>query len=135
MLLWIFFISVEMWSDTTTEYGSRMYPATALMLGTIALPLTRLGALVLIFFGAELVWRARANAMDEILNATPAPPAVFYLAHLAALTMLVVVMAATRGRSSPSAIQLLQGYHELMLPVYASLFWTAAVPLRDPVRC
>jgi hypothetical protein len=70
MLLWLFFISVEMWSDTTTEYGSRMYPpATALMLGTIALPLTRLGALVLIFFGAELVWRARAHAMDEILNA------------------------------------------------------------------
>ncbi len=128
MLLWVFFISVELWSDTSAEYGSRMYPTTATMLGTIAVPLARLGALVLIFFAAELVWRARANAMDELLNVTPAPPAVFYLAHLAALAVLVIAMTAV-AIAAAIVVQLLQGYHELMLPVYASLFWTATLPL------
>ncbi len=128
MLLWIFFISVELWSDTSAEYGSSMYPTTATMLDTIAVPLTRLGALVLIFFAAELVWRARAHAMDELLNATPASPAMFYLAHLAALAGLVIAMTAT-AITVAIVVQLLQGYHEFMLPVYASLFWTATVPL------
>lgn len=128
MLLWIFFIGIEAWSNTTSEYRSQLYPTTARMLDAIAEPLMILGSLALIFFTAELVWRARANAMDELLDATPASSAVFYLGHLLALALLIIattVLSITVG----VAVQLVRGYHELMLPLYASLFWTTALPL------
>lgn len=128
MLLWVFFIGVEAWSNTTSEYRSQLYPTTALMLDTIATPLMVLGSLALVFFAAELAWRARANSMDELLDATPAPSAVTYLGHFAALALLVVattVVSIVVGIT----VQLLRGYHDLQLPVYLSLFWTAAVPL------
>lgn len=128
MLLWTFFVGVEAWSNTTSEYRSQLYPTTALMLDTIATPLMVLGSLALVFFAAELAWRARANAIDELLDATPAPSLVFYLGHLAALGLLILAITAVSILVG-MAVQLLRGYHDFMLPVYFSLFWTAAVPL------
>lgn len=127
-VIWLFLIGMEATSSTTGEYRSHLYPTTALMLDVIAAPLARIGGFVIIFFASELTWRARSSRFDEILDATPAPSAVWYVAHF--ITLAAVATALAVGAMVVTiGVQLASGYSSLEPAAYATLLWTGVPPL------
>ncbi len=72
-------------------YGTTVYPVTRALLqimsGTVTLSLM----IIMVFYGAELVWRDREARIQEILGASPAPSWAFVLAKMVAALLVVIV--------------------------------------------
>lgn len=130
LALWFCVAAISV-SDGTVSFGdyrTRLYPTTGTMLKAIEIPLAFVATLMLVYFAAEVVWRERIVRADEIVDATPAPDGVFYLAKGGALlllsglmTLVAVVVAA--------GYQLSTGYTQLQPEVYLSLFYFTGLPL------
>jgi hypothetical protein len=99
-----------------------------MMLADIQVTLPVLASLMLVYFGAEVVWRERIVRADEIIDATPAPNGVFYLAKGIALILLTWLMT---GLPIVLAIgyQLSAGYTNVHPLAYLSLFYFVGLPL------
>ncbi|NTX54306.1 M1 family aminopeptidase [Myxococcus sp. CA039A] len=129
LALWLFMVGMEIVTGAGRgEYGTRRIPTTGRVLESIWTPLSQLGTLVLIYFGAELAWRERMARFDALLDATPVSSVVFVVSKLAALVALVGVLTGT-----PMVLgvlfQLARG-HQLLEPgLYLSLFYFAGLPL------
>ena len=98
-------------------FGTEVYPVTRMltniMSGTVTLSLL----IILVFYGAELVWRDREVRFQEILGSTPAPNWAFVLAKMAAAVLVVLVFL---GVTALVAIlfQLFNGYTKLEIGLY-----------------
>jgi ABC-2 type transport system permease protein len=110
------------------DYRTRLYPTTGTLLEAIEVPLAFVATLMLVYFGAEVVWRERVVRADEIVDATPAPDGVFYLAKGGALVLLSWLMALVAVAVS-AGYQLSSGYTNLQPEVYLSLFYYTGLPL------
>ncbi|NVI98543.1 hypothetical protein HV824_10455 [Myxococcus sp. AM009] len=129
MALWVFVLGMEVAASATqAEYGTRLLPTTGLLLQAIHPPLFLFGALCLVYFGAELVWRERVVRLSDLLDATPASSAVFYLSKLAVLGLQVLALT---GSAVGIAVlfQLSRGYRHLEPELYLSLLYFAGLPL------
>ena len=130
MALWVCVaaISVVDGPINHADYRTRLYPTTGTMLEAIEIPLAFMATLMLVYFAAEVVWRERIVRADEIVDATPAPNGVFYLAKGGALVLLSVLMTIV-----PILVgvgyQLSNGYTRLQPEVYLSLFYFTGLPL------
>ncbi|MFZ2491513.1 MAG: M1 family aminopeptidase [Thermoanaerobaculia bacterium] len=94
-LLWGALAASEILAEVVGgELGSSFHPTTALIAATIRQPLSLIGMVMVIYHGAEIVWRDRTLRFDGILNATPASSAVFVLSKWLALSSLVLVLTA-----------------------------------------
>lgn len=84
------------------EYGTRLWPTTGLLLGQLRGVLLDVGAVAVVYVGAELAWRDRTTRMDALLDATAAPDGARFAARAATLVAGVAVlvgiaMAAAAG--------------------------------------
>ncbi|HEU4562829.1 MAG TPA: M1 family aminopeptidase [Longimicrobium sp.] len=128
LALWVSVAAIDIADDRTWEYHTHAYPTTSMMLDSIQVPLMVLATLMLVYFAAEVVWRERIAKADEIVDATPAPNGVFYLAKGAALILLTWLMTAL-----PVVLaigwQLSRGYTQMRPAAYLWLFFFAGAPL------
>ncbi|MES2176916.1 MAG: M1 family aminopeptidase [Gemmatimonadota bacterium] len=128
MALWVCVALIDITDNTVWEYHTLAYPTTRMMLADIQTTLPVLGALMLVYFAAEVVWRERIVRADEIIDATPTPSGVFYLAKGSALVLLTWLMTIL-----PIVLaigyQLATGYTNVHPLAYLSLFYFVGLPL------
>src|SRR5205807_40960 len=110
------------------EYGSHVLPTTGLLLGAVQLPLLLVGTITIVYYAAEVAWRERVVGFDPLVDATPVPSAVLYLAKAAALCALPMVMALV-AIVVGVAVQLAHGYTHVEPALWLSLLWFGGVPL------
>ena len=128
MALWVAVLWANLSGGEAAEYGSRAYPTTGLLLGIAARLLSELGMAVVVFFSAELVWRERSAGIAELVDATPARSAVFYLARLGTLVVVIAVLCAATGLTVV-AMQASRGYTQFEAMLHLRLLAAAGVPL------
>jgi hypothetical protein len=129
LTLWVFVVGMECAAQTGGgEYGSHQLPTTGLMLDALHLPLLLLGTITVVYYAAEVAWRERSLGVAPLLDATPAPSAVFYLAKAAALSTLPLLLALV-GMLVGALVQLANGYARLEPGLYLSELWLAGLPL------
>jgi ABC-2 type transport system permease protein len=128
LALWVCVAVISVTQEPIREYGTRMYPTAGVMIDANQIPLLFLATLMLVYFASDVMWRERILKLDEIIDATPAPSGVFYLAKGAALVLLSFLMILV-----PIAVglgyQLLNGFTTLQPGVYLSLFYYVGLPL------
>ena len=109
-LLWAGLAGSELFSDVTSnEYGSALYPTMGVIFRSIGIPLTLMGAILIVYFSAEIVWRERTLQMSQLLHASPAPNAVFVLSKWTALAAMTGVLTLA-GVLTGVTMQLVRGY-------------------------
>jgi len=128
MALWVSVAAISVVDGPDAEYRTRLYPTTGTMLEAIETPLAFLATLMLVYFAAEVVWRERIVRADEIVDATPAPNGIFYLAKGGALVLLAWLMTLVPILVG-MGYQLSTGFTRLQPGVYLSLFYFTGLPL------
>jgi len=128
MLLWIVVAWANLSGGEAAEYGTRLYPATGLLLDLLRPMLSELGTVVLVYFAAEVVWRDRSAHFAEILDASPTANAAFYLSRLATLVLTAALMTAL-SMLVAAAFQLSRGYPHPDAGLNLAFFLSAALPL------
>jgi ABC-2 type transport system permease protein len=129
LLLWAGLAAAEIRSEIFDgEYGTVLYPATALIIGVLKAPLMIIGMVIVIYYGSELFWREQRFRMASLVDATPVRGLAMVLAKW---TTLVVLIAATIATAIIVGIiiQLASGHTDLQPLLYLSLFWFDGFPL------
>jgi ABC-type transport system involved in multi-copper enzyme maturation permease subunit len=109
-LLWAGLAAFEVFTDVTgNEYGSALYPTAGVIFRSIGTPLGLIGAILIVYYSAEIVWRERTLRMSHLLHAAPAPNAVFVLSKWTTLAALIGVLTAT-GVLAGALVQIVCGY-------------------------
>ena len=72
-------------------FGTEVYPVTRIMINTLSGTVTLSLLIILVFYGAELVWRDREVRFQEILGSSPAPNWTFVLSKMIAAILVVVI--------------------------------------------
>ncbi|MGZ5450954.1 MAG: ABC transporter permease/M1 family aminopeptidase [Thermoanaerobaculia bacterium] len=127
-LLWAALGASELVGDVTrNEYGSALYPTMGVILRGIGVPLSLIGAILIVYYSAEIVWRERTLGMSQLLHASPAPNAVFVFSKWTVLAALIGVLTAT-AMLAGAAVQLVRGY-PLDAGELLGFGWFTAVPL------
>ena len=129
MLLWIFLVSIEVSEPLFSGIkGIASYPASGLIVTLIHEPLTKIGIFIVIFYGAELLWRERSAHIDELIDSTPASNAVMLISKFAALTGLVGIVILSSILTG-IVIQAVNSYYHFEPEVYLSLVYYGGYPL------
>ncbi|MBV9879247.1 MAG: hypothetical protein JO180_02075 [Gemmatirosa sp.] len=129
LALWAFVAGMEAVAQLGGgEYGSHVLPTTGLLLDAVRLPLLLLGTVTIVYYAAEVAWRERAVGFDPLVDAAPVSSAALYLAKLAALCALPLVMALV-GIGVGMIVQLARGSSDLQPALWLSLLWFAGAPL------
>jgi len=127
-ILWIANAAIEIGqSYRSVELGTDLLPTSGLLAGSIARALNPFGILFLAYFAAEVVWRERSARMSEVVDATPAPSALFLVSKAAALATVLVAFASSAA--GVGVLFQVSSGTEVELLVYVSLLWFAVFPL------
>lgn len=114
--------SVGSFFGLSAIFGTELYPVTRvltnLMRGTVTLSLM----IILVFYGAELVWRDREVRFQDILGSTPTPNWAFVLAKMVAAVLVVFIFLLVSVLSA-IAFQLLNGYTNIEPGLYLAAFF------------
>ena len=127
--LWVGTLAIEtVQSFRSSELGTAVVPTAGLLVADVATALNLLGILFLVFFAAETAWRERLVRVSEVVDATPAPSALFLFAKLGALSAALIALAAA-GLATALVFQIVVGRFELAPLTWASLLPVAVLPL------
>lgn len=98
-------------------FGTPIYPVTGVMITAIGGSFSIIPLIIMVYYGAEIVWRERAHKVSDIIDATPAPNWAFVYAKL---TGLILILIGLFGVSILTAItvQLSKGWTHLELSQY-----------------
>lgn len=110
------------------EFGTRMIPATTLVIEAVQTPLLLVGWILLTYYGAEMFWRERRHGIDAILAATPVESIAMIAAKwsgMAGLIVAIVAIAIVPG----VVLQAAAGHMSFEPLLYLSLFYFAGAPL------
>jgi len=115
-------------------FGTPVYPVTRIMIQIMSGTVTLSMLIVMVFYGAELVWRDREVRFQEILGSSPAPNWAFVLSKMIAGVMVIFIFLAVNVLVA-ALFQLFNGYTNLepglylvgYLYDYASLAYLAVV--------
>jgi ABC-type transport system involved in multi-copper enzyme maturation permease subunit len=128
-LLWTALAFAEIVADVAGgEYGAAFYPSAGFILGTLRQPFSLVASIIIIYYGAEIVWRERAAGIAEMLNATPAANAVFVFSKwiaLSAMTIVLMIGSVIAG----VLVQLTRDYHHFEPAVVLAFAWFMAAPI------
>jgi hypothetical protein len=98
-------------------FGTELYPVTRvltnLMRGTVTLSLL----VLIVFYGAELVWRDREVRFQDILGSTPTPSWAFVLAKMVAAVLVVLIFLLV-SVATAVLFQLFNGYTNIEPGLY-----------------
>lgn len=127
LLLWIFIFTVEL-KDSILHgpYGIKYYPTTAAIIEEIRS--LKFGLVLLIFYAAELIARERTANIQGLIYSTPVRNTVLWGAKCLTLGILVLVLV-TANIGIGVAVQVFNGYFDLEMPKYLSLYYYSAFPL------
>ncbi|WP_020569203.1 ABC transporter permease/M1 family aminopeptidase [Neolewinella persica] len=94
---WLFIVISEVHSHLRIrgDYGEVLYPYLAALIEQFAGVLPYFSLILIVFYGGELVWRERTLRISDIMDAMPVSNAAIYLAKLAALTILPLVLLSS----------------------------------------
>jgi ABC-type transport system involved in multi-copper enzyme maturation permease subunit len=98
-------------------YGTEVYPVTRAMINIMSGTVTLSLMVILVFYGADLVWRDREVRYQDILGASPAPSWAFVTAKMVAALMVVVIFLAETGLVA-ILFQFFSGYRNFEIGVY-----------------
>ena len=98
-------------------FGTEIYPVTRMMIQVLSGTVTLSMLIIMVFYGAELVWRDREVRFQEILGSSPAPNWTFVLSKIVAAVLVIFVFL---GVTAFFAIlwQLFNGYTNLEIGLY-----------------
>jgi ABC-2 type transport system permease protein len=113
-------------SSAGSLFGMPVHPRTYLMLEALHGGYSIILLLVVVLYSGELIWKARSLEVDEILDSMPTPSGVYFGAKLAALLLVIAVFLLV-GVLALIGFQLLHGYNNLELGLYARGAVLAAV--------
>ncbi|MCO1332817.1 hypothetical protein MO867_00565 [Microbulbifer sp. OS29] len=103
-------------------FGTSVYPVTRSMVSLIQGAFSLIMMIILIYYGAELVWRERQAGCHEIMDAVPTPSWVFVASKfLAMLVVLAGILIASM--LTTIAVQLGKGYTTLEPGLYFYGLW------------
>lgn len=129
LLLWAALAVTEIRSAVLeVEYGAALWPATSLIVAELAIPLSIIGIIVIIYFSAEAFWRERQAHIASILDATPVRSSAMIAAKWTGLATLIATFVVV-GILAGIALQLSRGSTDVQPLLYASLFYFSALPL------
>ncbi len=129
LFLWLCLATSEIYSDLfQAEYGARLIPATSLIVERLRMPISIIGTILLIYYGAEMFWREQRHRMASIIDTTPVSGAVMIAAKLTAMAALIAAVVAV-GILPGVALQAARGHFDFEPLVYLSLFWFSGLPL------
>jgi hypothetical protein len=98
-------------------FGTTTYPVTYQVLEVLGGLFGLFVLIVITFYAGELVWHERDIKVNQIVDATPAPNWVTYLAKGSALAAIVAALLAVLGLAG-MATQLARGYTNIEPMVY-----------------
>ncbi|MEX2582173.1 MAG: M1 family aminopeptidase [Gemmatimonadota bacterium] len=75
-------------------FGTTTWPVTYSVIELLGGMFSIFVLVIITFYGGELIWRERDSRIDQLVDATPVPNAVRYLAKLSALIGVVVMLQA-----------------------------------------
>lgn len=129
LLLWMALATSELYSDLfTSEFGTRRYATTGLIIGQLRQPLALFGTILLVYLAAEVLWREQRDKMAAILDATPLPGSAMIAAKWTALAGLIGLVISS-GIVLGMALQLSHGYTNFEPFLYLSQFYFVGLPL------
>lgn len=129
LVLWIGTAAIQLIENIRrAEFGTALLPTTGLLLRHLDRPLLLFGLLVIVYFSGELVWRERTVRVAEVVDATPASSALFLVAKLSALFLLVGALIAV-AIAVGMTLQVASGYRPIEPALHASLFYFSGLPL------
>ncbi|WP_444923836.1 ABC transporter permease/M1 family aminopeptidase [Microbulbifer sp. DLAB2-AF] len=103
-------------------FGTSVYPVTRSMVSLIEGAFSLIMLIILIYYGAELVWRERQAGCHEIMDAVPTPSWIFvaskFIAMLVVLAGILIACMLTTV-----AVQLGKGYTTLEPGLYFYGLW------------
>ncbi len=99
-------------------YGTDLLPVTRSMINMINGTFSWVVFIIVIYYGAELVWREKQAKIHEIVEATPMPSWVLVVSKQLALLLIVVSMFAVSVLTAMS-FQMISGYTNFELGLYA----------------
>jgi len=103
-------------------FGTPVYPVTRSMVNLIQGAFSLIMMIILIYYGAELVWRERQAGCHEIMDAVPTPSWVFVASKfIAMLVVLAGILIASM--LTTVAVQLGKGYTTLEPGLYFYGLW------------
>ena len=129
LALWFVLALVTLRSDLFDgEYGSSLYPTTGLIASSLQQPLSIIGLILIIYYGAEVFWREQRFRIAAIIDATPIRGAAIVLAKWSAIVALIAVTIVI-GIAAGVLVQASHGYIHFEPLLYLSLFYLAGLPL------
>ncbi len=127
-------LSVGNFFSLADLYGTAVYPVTRSLIQVLSGSVTLSLMIIIVFYGADLVWRDREVRYQDILGASPAPNWTFVLAKMVAALMVVLIFLIETALVAV-LYQLFSGYTNLepglyvagYLYDYGGLFYLAIV--------
>lgn len=104
------------------SYGDSWYPFTNLLIEIVMELVPMLSLILIVFYGGELLWKARDQKFDSILHTSPTLNWVFFLSKFTALTLVPVLLISTAVIVC-IIFQLLNGYTNLEIEQYLAVFY------------
>jgi|GEM_PF-4063955 len=109
-------------------YGDSWYPYTHLLIEIVIEMIPGLSLILIVFYAGELVWKPKSHKFDGIINATPTKNWVFFMSKLITLSLLPILLIAMTLIICVT-FQLVNGYHDIDVPQYLSVFYFHGLPL------
>lgn len=100
------------------QFGTPVYPVTALMVENIFGAFFIFAALITAFYAGDIVWRERNMKLSEVTDTMPVPTWAQWAAKFVALLCVAVTTLAAAILTS-ILVQAGKGYYEFELAVYA----------------
>ena len=98
-------------------YGTTVYPVTRSLIQVLSGSVTLSLMIIIVFYGADLIWRDRETRYQDILGASPAPSWTFVLAKMVAALMVVLIFLIETALVAV-LFQLFNGYTNFELGLY-----------------
>jgi len=100
--------------------GSKLYPVTRWVIGTLEGNFSFLVVIVAVFYAGELVWRERERKTHEIVDATAVPDWAFLIPKTLAIVLVLIAMLTVSALAGV-AVQMSKGFFDIQPEKY--LFW------------
>ncbi len=98
-------------------YGVPAHPVTRVMMEQIYGTFSLVPYVVAIYYAADIIWREQQVKINEIIDATPAPNAVFVLSKFLALALVIIALLGVAVLTGV-AVQLAQGFTDIDFGMY-----------------
>lgn len=117
-----FLLMVAITLQTGRLYGTPIWPLTFVMAESVYTGFALFMLVIITFYAGELTWRERDQRLDQIIDATAAPPWLAFTGKLLALMMVPLILSLLLMLSG-IVIQIAHGYYRFELGLYVRILF------------